>query len=118
MLFGGFPTMRYNLTTKDGDTITQISEIEEAVRVTEDKIKLNIVIGKRAGPQPPGRWLPEEGEKWEVVLFKLSGRYRVLSGGTADGKKISAKDGFVYRQSNGQFERTAALTSFNEKCLN
>jgi hypothetical protein len=114
MLFGGFPTMTYNYMTKDGDAITQISEIEEALRMTEDKIKLKIVVGKRAGPQPPGRWLPEEGEKWEAVLFKLSGKYRVLSGSTADGKKLSAKDGFVYRQSNGQFERTDGLTSFNE----
>jgi hypothetical protein len=42
----------------------------------------------------------------------------VLSGGTADGKKISAKGSFAYRQSNGQFERTDTLTNFNEKCLN
>jgi hypothetical protein len=117
MLFG-FPTVRTDYTTKDGDTISQISEIEGALRVTEDKIKLNIVIGRRAGPQPPVPWLPEEGDKWVSILFKLSGRYRVLSSGTADGKKISAKDGFVYRQSNGQFERTNALTPFNEKCLN
>jgi hypothetical protein len=118
MLFGGFPSVTYNYTTKDGDTITQISEIEEALRVTEDKIKLIIVIGKRAGPQPLGSWLLEEGEKWEFVFFKLSGRYRVLSGGTVDGKKITAKDGFRYKHSNGQFERTDALTAFIEKCLN
>ena len=121
MLFGGFsgfPTMTNEATTKDGHTITQISEIEEALRVTEDKIKLRTVIGKRAGPEPLGAWLPEEGERWEFVLFKLSGRYRVVSGGTADGKKISAKDGFSYRQSNGQFERTEKLTAFYEKCLN
>jgi hypothetical protein len=107
-------------TNNDGETTTQIFTIEEATRVTEDKIKIISVAGKPSGPPPPPPyWLQEQGDTWESVLLKVGQRYRVILSASADGKKIRVKGGFAFRKlEDGTFENTNRQTGLIEKCLN
>src|SRR5205814_10616605 len=95
--------------------------IEEATRVTEEKIKIIAVAGKLAGPPPPPpvQWLREQGDIWESVLLNVGQRYRVQASASIDGKKISVRGGFVFKKlEDGTFENTNKQTGLSEKCLN
>ena len=115
----GAPTVQVVYTTKEGETMTEISTIQEAARVTDDKIRIISAIGKRSGAQAPKWWLREEGDTWESILLKVGQRYRVLLSASTDAKKILVKGGIVFKKlEDGTFENTNQPTKLLEKCLN
>jgi hypothetical protein len=71
--------------------------VETATRLTDDQLKITSVT--QAVPEEISKvvWLRQPGERWESVLLKIGGdKYRVVSAQRDDGKKIFAKDGFLY----------------------
>ncbi len=104
-LFGA-PTITSVANGKEGG----LSEVQEAFRVTAEKIKLQLIIRKAPGALD---WMPQPGEIWEAVYEKSGNKFRPLSVRQKDGPKITAQDGFYYVPKN-----SGMLTLPFEKCLN
>ena len=90
---------------------TAISEVQEAVRATEEKIKVTYFI--KSTPQGTPVWGPLTGEIWEAVYEKIGNKFRPLSVKEKVGAKATARDGFYYVN-----QKTGGPTLPFEKCLN
>jgi hypothetical protein len=109
----------------------EVIEISEAVRVTDDKIKLTFLVKKIVGNPDPDPWLDANpGESWELVFAKYGNKIKWILQAQKDGPKIRVLDGFyaVPDVPDGQGTREARKplawkkgkdsTELYEKCLN
>jgi hypothetical protein len=101
--------------------------IESAVRIADDKIKILSI--QQGMPSDISRlaWLRQPGDRWQTVLMKEGNdKYRIVSAQSEDGRKISAKDGFMYMPPPGtkfdeipaNFLRSERQVPAFERCLN
>jgi hypothetical protein len=75
--------------------------IDSATLAADGKIKITSTMLGVPGEINKLAWLRQPGERWETVLMKDRSKYRAVSAQSEDGKKIFAKDGFVYRPPPG-----------------
>ncbi len=71
------------------------TKIESATRIDDDKIKIMSIQQGVPGEISKLIWWRQPRELWETVLVKAGSRFRTYSAQREDGKKISAKDGFI-----------------------
>jgi hypothetical protein len=114
----GDPTLKIIAMNDARINYEVLNEIREAARIADDYIKIILAITKISGQLPIA--LPwAEGDIWEMVIMKIdNNKYRTLSSATLDEKKISIRDGFIYRQSDGRAEDTNVESGINERCSN
>jgi len=102
------------------------TRIESATLIGDDKIKMTSIMLGVPGETNKLAWLRQPGERWETVLLKVGGKYRGVSNQTEDGRKILAKDGFIYRPPLGtkpdeipsNWDRSDKQVPAFEKCAN
>lgn len=70
--------------------------IETATRIADDKLRITSVQVGVPGEVIKLAWFRQPGERWETVFVKAGSKYRVYSAQSEDGRKISARDGFMY----------------------
>lgn len=101
-------------------TIVTESEINSAVRITDEKIQ--IVSTQINGTMTIAGEAKPFGEKVtiEYVLQKIGNKIKTLDSHTTDGKIVFAKEGISYRPSgaSGEWQKTEEETALREKCLN
>jgi hypothetical protein len=119
--FFGTPTITIE---RDGKQ-QLVAEVQEAVRVSEEKLKFTVRVEKRATSDvTPMQFkaLPQPGEVWEIVYVKVGNKFRTYSSKERDGDKVLVKNGVQYiakDDAHGGFsmENSGKLTPLNERCL-
>jgi hypothetical protein len=102
-----------------GQTRTIQTEIQGAIKIADDKIKLISTQQYPYGTPLPTSRLP--GERWETVLIKSGDKLRTLTAQREDGQKITIEDGFVVRAENPyqlptKWIRTTIQTGWFARC--
>jgi hypothetical protein len=108
-----------------GQGVSIETEIQAAIRIADDKIKIISTQLQPAGMTlPTTPWWRAPGERWVYVLTKSGNKYRSISAQREDGKKIAVEDGFVVRpppdnkadQLPTSWMRTTRESPWYEKC--
>ena len=131
----GIPMLEVTASTfKSGVTQEAKMVIKSATRITNDKIKVTIVISGQPDymeiyrahetMRTVAQWYPLNGQTWSSVIQKVGEKIRTIDSRREDGKAFQIKDGLGYRHAssteNSQTEwiSTGKSAPFFEKCLN
>ena len=102
-----------------------VAQVQEAVRVSEEKLKFIMRVEKQATSDVTPmqlKALPQPGEIWEYVYIKVGNKFRVYYSKERGGDRVLARNGFRFiakDDAHGGFsmENSGKLTPLIERCL-
>jgi hypothetical protein len=119
-LFGPLKATTIQSDIEGGRVITSQSEIQSAIRVTEEKIKIIAVRTSLTSSNPNDR-ITSLNEKTETLIQKFGNKIRIIRSQSPDSARVGSKDGHVCVPSapeKSDCETTGKETPLLEKCLN
>jgi hypothetical protein len=121
----GSPTMTLvsSSYTRGGPSPRNTMKIEDAVRVSDDKIKISYIGENFRGTEPDSN-IEYHGENWIMIVQKVDGKMLITDQQREDAQKIVVQGGFTMMRprprSDGSLSpfRKLGPVGAMEKCLN
>src|ERR1043166_8039760 len=89
----GAPTVT---TVDETGEVVEVLRINQAIRVTEEKIKVVSVVEVPGTQSLKKVFITKVGEQWESVIEKAVSKLKFLLMQREDGRKVFVRDGFMY----------------------